>query len=289
MARVKISQSELMNSHGNHHASKSSQNNFGGNGSLSNPYSWDEYLGLTDEELGASPCYYINYNGTTAYSLATCIVDGIYNNSNYENSEEPLEWPWDYLEEMINTYENSIYTYMMDGFEAIENSPFPQALTHYNSGQGQVLQLQASDLHLDFLTMDRLLRYTGTNNRFAHSYTINLLSTDVLKDALENETSTKGRLSFISTALTLGQITLIRKGGNYFEVDTDIYDFNMQEWAKKTERNLLTILGKLTNEEICLADDYISGGCYGIILGLIRRYCGTTVFKIEISGRINIY
>lgn len=283
MTRMKISQSTLNDLQGTYQP-QSSSNTGGGDGSLQNPYSWEEYINLSDEEVISSPCYYVNYSGVTSYSLATVIVDALYNNTEYENTAEKNLWIDSFMED-ASSFFNTVYSYMEEGYNSVTNNPFSQALTRYNSGTGTTLTLDINELGFDGLTMDLLMQYADTRNNNLNSYDVNLLEPSTLISLLKHSSDP---MLILTTAITLGQVTFIRVRGNTFKLQSDQYNFEMHSWADSKYRNLFTIAGHIVNEGISISIDYLLSDSLGIILGLVRRHGGRTDFWINFSGEMVI-
>lgn len=174
----------------------------------------------------------------------------------------------------------------------IMSSPYVQAIGRYNSGTGTPLTLNVNSLGLDNLRFVHLHLVNGTDNK----YSVNLLNPDMLQILLQNR-STEEQLNTLSTALTLGNITLTRIYGNYYSIEDDVYDFEMHTWDDSLGRNLATIIGHCFSEGLSVVIDYAAGCGLGkvlgrdfdIALGLVRRHVlGTTKFTIHFTGLIII-
>lgn len=284
MTRIKISQSTLNDLQGVAQPQSLSNSEPGRDGSLGNPYSWEEYLNLTDEELAASPCYYINYNGVTSYSLATVIVEALYN-TEYENTEDESTWIDNFVEE-ATSFANSAYSYIVEGFQSMVTNPFAQALTWYDLGIGNKLTLDLQNLGLNDITMEQLMQYSHVTDPHATYYPVNLSSSQNLPSLIRNSSDP---VLTISTAMTLGNITFKRINGDNFTLIPDQYNFDMHKWGEESERNIGTIIGWCINENLSIYADFLLGSGLGVLLGLVRRHGKDTSFTIDFSGVLTIH
>ena len=185
---------------------------------------------------------------------------------------------------------------MRNGIVSLNNKlmelAYVKAIGRYNSGTGKPLTFNVNSLGLENLCLQNLSRVPGSENK----YTVNLLNPNVLTALLANKT-TEEQIKTLSTALTLGNITLTRVYGNQFRIENDTYDFDMHSWENETGRNLATIIGFCVSEGMCIAIDSeirsplgkVLGRNFDIAMGLVRRHIlGTTRFFIYFSGTIVI-
>ena len=144
---------------------------------------------------------------------------------------------------------------------------------------------------------DNLLKHESDN-----IYTINLFSEKILS-VLSGHTLEE-QAQIISTAITLGNITLNKIGDRQYVIQSDTYDFDMHDARKESDRNVYTRIGHAVSEGICINLDAVIGGVAGwsvgrgigayagvafmISAGLLNRHVtGTTTFKIYIDGTLN--
>ena len=136
---------------------------------------------------------------------------------------------------------------------------------------------------------DNLLKHESDN-----IYTINLFSEKILS-VLSGHTLEE-QAQIISTAITLGNITLNKIGDRQYVIQSDTYDFDIPDWTNPTKRDIATAIGYIVSEGICInIDAFIgeaiggyTGRAYMISAGLLNRHViGTTTFKIYIDGTLN--
>ena len=175
------------------------------------------------------------------------------------------------------------------GCQAILTSPYIQATSRYYSGSGKPLHLDVNTLGLNNMP-NELLRQ---DPKIPNQYTINLVSTDLIPILSGHSLEESSRI--ISTALTLGNITLTKTGTNQYVVKDDTYDFEMHDWNTEAKRNVLTIIGGVVSEGICIGIDSFVGKAIGgytgrafmISAGILNRHIiGDTSFKICIDGTL---
>ena len=136
---------------------------------------------------------------------------------------------------------------------------------------------------------DNLLKHESDN-----IYTINLFSEKILS-VLSGHTLEE-QAQIISTAITLGKITLNKIGDRQYVIQSDTYDFDIPDWTNPTKRDIATAISYIVSEDICInIDAFIgeaiggyTGRAYMISAGLLNRHViGTTTFKIYIDGTLN--
>ena len=175
------------------------------------------------------------------------------------------------------------------GCQAIVSSPYIQATSRYYSASGKPLHLDVNTLGLNNMP-NELLRQ---DPKIPNQYTINLVSTDLIPILSGHSLEECSRI--ISTALTLGNITLTKTGNNQYVIKDDTYDFEMHDWNTEAERNFLTIIGGVVSEGICIGLDSFVGNAIGgytgrafmISAGILNRHIiGDTSFKICVDGTL---
>lgn len=185
---------------------------------------------------------------------------------------------------------NTIFARIKDHTNQTMPLAYVQAIERYNSGTGQPLYLNANSLGLE-----RLIDME-TNNRYkiGDIYNINLLNPSVLTSQL-CKGSISDRIKYLSTALTLGNITLIKTDVNSYSIAIDTYDFDLRDWSTEAGRNIATILGHYVSENLSINIDKIRflgwqfGSSISICCGLARRHIlGTTEFDIHFQGSITM-
>lgn len=166
------------------------------------------------------------------------------------------------------------------------DSAYAQAVSQYHSGAGGTITLDVGALGLNHIKLNMLSpEFTDTDtNKKARS--INLLSPSIIPSLISNSSS---KATTISTMLALGKITFLHEGGNQYSIKDDDYDFNMEYKWSSLYRDVATIIGHITSEELSTIYDYILLGPLGVALGLVQRYgFGTTKFVIHFTGTLTI-
>ena len=188
----------------------------------------------------------------------------------------------------IGNVANSVLDNIRRGCQAIISSPYVQAISRYYSASGEPLHLDVNTLGLNNMP-DNLLKHESDN-----IYTINLFSEKILS-VLSGHTLEE-QAQIISTAITLGKITLNKIGDRQYVIQSDTYDFDIPDWTNPTKRDIATAIGYIVSEGICInIDAFIgeaiggyTGRAYMISAGLLNRHViGTTTFKIYIDGTLN--
>ena len=135
---------------------------------------------------------------------------------------------------------------------------------------------------------------TDNDNPDSKVITINLLTINNL-DVMLSGKSLSEQIKILSTALTLGNITLNKVSDNTYTVVSDKYDFDIHDWDREPMRNVATMIGFAVSESLSIGMDFASSGPFGSVLcrsmdlalGLVRRHIrGTTEFKIYINGNV---
>ena len=167
---------------------------------------------------------------------------------------------------------------------------YVQAIGCYNSGTGKPLYLDAESIGLRNLIGCK----TDNDNPDSKVITINLLTINNL-DVMLSGKSLSEQIKILSTALTLGNITLNKVSDNTYTVVSDKYDFDIHDWDREPMRNVATMIGFAVSESLSIGMDFASSGPFGSVLcrsmdlalGLVRRHIrGTTEFKIYINGNV---
>lgn len=267
------------------------------NGTISHPYSWQDHTSNSNTG-GSQTNFYYNETGTINYSFPAITEITIPQITN-----TLLSWYYCTDVAFIKSFVDLINYRQLN---SAMNTPFTQALIHYNSGTGLPLTLNVNSLDLDELTWDLLLScdLNKTNEKYSDTYVINLLDSRIIT-TFWNKMSSDRFMGFISTAITLGTITLEHISGNRYKIVSGTYDFNIEKDNARYVRNLLTGLGFVVNEGLSIVMDAFCSGLYGvgkihvmpeaiaplmgISVGAYRRHiAGKTSFTINITGTISI-
>ena len=168
---------------------------------------------------------------------------------------------------------------------------YVQAIGRYNSATGNPLYLDAESLGLRNLVGCK--PNNGEKNN-AKNVGVNLLNINNL-DVMLSGKNLSEQIRILSTALTLGNITLNRVSDNTYTVSSDNYNFDIHDWDREPMRNVATMIGFAVSEGLSIEMDFASSGPFGsvlcrsmdVALGLVRRHIlGTTDFKIYINGNV---
>jgi len=168
-------------------------------------------------------------------------------------------------------------------FDDITNSPFVQAVDNYSSGGEKTIAFDANAIGLNHLRIS-MLNPTKTPNE----YNVNLFSSDVIS-AMTEGMAISDKMSIVSTAMTLGNITLIKVGDRQFNVKDDTYNFEMHDWGTETKRNILTIAGWYVNETLSNIKNNLFKGPFGTYsMFVARNFTGNAKLTIIVSGTLTL-
>ena len=279
-------------------------------GSKDNPYTWSEYCTMTDStEPLSSSFFFLDDNGKICFSLAEIVItysgsscyegssysgysggsdyqgtSGVYNLSNPDSGLELLSVLYEKFKGGIGSFAESVSEF----FNGTES--FPVAVLNYHSGSPIDLTFDVNNLGLKCLSEYIISHYSeGGKPDIGQTTTINLLNPDILEEVICHAHSAHDIACYGSTALVLGNITLLRTKANEYTIVNDTYNFEWKKGKKFLGRNIVTVLGKIVNEGICMTVDNLMFGPLGLVSGFINRnVTGTTVFDIHFTGTLKI-
>lgn len=267
-----------------------------GDGTKDNPYTWEEYCEIIDSvEPISSTFYFADGNGNVLCCLAEVVIN--FSGSSDESGEnyEGTTYVDSYnindsntgvsiFDELYEEFENEVNDFAASASEYVAGlSTFPNAVANYQSGDPIDLSLNVNSIGLNLLTQE-MLTYVSPSE-----YRINLLNPEIILAVLNRCPDTYSIAQYMSTALALGNITLVKLEENIYILKSDKYNFEMHEWRTSAGRNFCTLLGLVVNEGICLSVENLFAGLMGIIWGFSRRHItGKTTFDINFTGTLHL-
>ncbi len=185
---------------------------------------------------------------------------------------------------------------ILDGIKRLGNEimslPYVQAIGRYNSATGSPLYFDTKSLGIQDLR-----GYTYKHdNETGKINGINLLDAQNLHKMMKGKTLSEQAV-VLSTALTLGNISLTRVSDGVFAVEKDKYDFDMHNVFEEPIRNVSTVIGFAVSEGLSIMIDGATATTIGPVVcryidiasWLVRRHVlGETSFYIYISGTVKV-
>ncbi len=142
----------------------------------------------------------------------------------------------------------------------IMSLPYIQAISRYNAATSSPLYFDTKSLGLEDLR-----GYIYKHNKEGKITGINLLDVQNLQKLLKGK-SLYEQAVVLSTALTLGNITLIRTSDGVYTVQKDEYNFDMHNSKDESIRNVSTVIGFSVSEGLSIMIDTATANVFGSLI-----------------------